>query len=216
MNYYIVCEGAKTEPIVYESWIPIINSSLTRVNSCFQLQNNNFYILSGLGYPNYFNVIKNSIDDIICNNINAKLIIIVDSEDFTFQEKDTEIRDFIFDYKSNFNNYEIIVQVPCIEAWGLGNRKFISNKPNSLKLNELLLHYNVRSLDPEFISEYDEFNKAQTAGFYLKEAAKEKRQTYNKNNPNILIDNNYLKNLKRRYDKTGHISNIEKIFDIFT
>lgn len=216
MNYYIVCEGSKTEVIVYEKWITTINSNLTKVNSFSQLINNNFYILSGQGYPNYLKIIKNSIDDIIDNSINAKLIIIVDSENFTFQQKNLEIRNFIFDYNSSFNNYEIIVQVPCIEAWGLGNRKFISNKPNSSKLNELLQHYNVRSFDPEFITEYDEFNKAQTAGFYLKEAAKEKRQTYNKNNPNILMDNNYLKNLKRRYDKTGHIGNIQKIFDIFT
>lgn len=215
MNYYIVCEGERTEPIVYRKWISILDSSLVEVNSFLELQNNNFYILSGCGYPNYLSIIKNSIFDIVDNKITAKLIIIIDSEEFTFDEKNTEIRNFLFEVNSSFFDYEIIVQVPCIEAWGLGNKRFISNNPNSSELNNLLNHYNVRNQDPELILKYDEFNKAQTSQYYLKEAAKEKNQSYTKNKPNILLEESYLKSLKRRYESSGHINNLKKVFDIF-
>ncbi len=215
MNYYIVCEGEKTELLVYSNWIPSLNSSLVKVDSFLELNQNNFYMISGCGYPNYFNIITNSVSDIMDNNINAILIIIVDAEDFTFEEKYKEINDFLENRFRNFSNYKIVVQTPSMEGWCLGNRRFISNSPQSETLTELITHYNVRKNEPENILPYQDNNKAQTSTKYLKEAAKEKNVTYSKARPNIISDVSFLTNLKKRCELTNHLSSFKKFTEIF-
>lgn len=181
-----------------------------------ELINNNFYILSGCGYPNYFNVISNSIRDLTINDLDATLIIIVDAEDFTLQEKISEINEFLRISHSDFHNYKIIVQTPSIEGWCLGNQKFINPSPQSMMLNTLISHYNVRLLDPEKIDSYDEYNKAQTSTLYLKEAAKEKGLRYTKNRPDIIADITYLEKLISRNSTTEHIDSIQIFLKTFS
>ena len=215
MNYYIVCEGEKTELEVYKQWIPFLNCDLSLIDSYLDFNQNNFYMISGCGYPNYLNTIKNSIEDIQNNNLDVKLIIIVDAEDFTTEEKFEEINSFLSTNHSTFNNYAIVVQTPSIEGWCLGNKRFISESPQSSKLMDLINHYNVRNLDPELITPYIGNNKAQTSTKYLKEAAKEKNVRYTKNNPLIISEATYLENLIKRNQNTQHINNINMLLNAF-
>ena len=57
MNIYIVTEG-RTEQKIYESWIPLINANLTRVDQIEDVTINNFFLITGGGYPGYFEIIE--------------------------------------------------------------------------------------------------------------------------------------------------------------
>jgi len=49
MNIYVVVEGRGTEPVVYRSWIPLVNPVLKPVDYITQVTTDNFYIVSGGG-----------------------------------------------------------------------------------------------------------------------------------------------------------------------
>ncbi|MBN2531825.1 MAG: hypothetical protein JXB88_02975 [Spirochaetales bacterium] len=79
MNYYIVVEG-ETEIEVYKSWICSRNPGLSYVNSIEEIRDNHFFILSGKGYPQYFNMIEAGIEDVRQYPHINYLVAAVDSE----------------------------------------------------------------------------------------------------------------------------------------
>ncbi|MCD4743977.1 MAG: hypothetical protein K8R67_16060 [Desulfobacteraceae bacterium] len=97
MNVFIVVEGEIGERYVYEKWIPLINPKLSVVNSIFDIKNDNFAIIAGMGYPNYFDVIKSAIDDINGVNNIDRLVIAIDSEEMSFDDKLKEVEDYLKD-----------------------------------------------------------------------------------------------------------------------
>lgn len=54
MNIYIIVEGSSGEKKVYPSWISFINSELKEVISIDEINENNYILFSGNGYPQYF------------------------------------------------------------------------------------------------------------------------------------------------------------------
>src|SRR5205085_7288275 len=94
MNVYVVTEG-KVESVVYKYWIPCINPLLTHVASLIEVDTNNFFIVSGMGYPGYFKIIENAILDVNNNRKFDRLVISVDAEDLTRKEKYDQIHMFI-------------------------------------------------------------------------------------------------------------------------
>ncbi len=60
MNMFVVVEGEIGERRVYEKWIPFVNPKMIWVESIFDISENNFAIIAGGGYPNYFEVIENA------------------------------------------------------------------------------------------------------------------------------------------------------------
>jgi hypothetical protein len=94
VNIYVVTEG-KVESIVYRYWIPFVNPCLSQVDDFTKMRENNFYIVSGMGYPDYLDIIENAILDI--NNMRKfdRLVISIDSENMTRQEKYDEIGAFV-------------------------------------------------------------------------------------------------------------------------
>src|SRR4030042_4720649 len=95
MNIHIVVEGVKGAAKVYETWVPLVNPRLTYVSHISELLNDNFSIVGGGGYPQYLGIIDDAIDDV--NNFRniQRLVIGVDSEEFSYQEKYREIEDHI-------------------------------------------------------------------------------------------------------------------------
>lgn len=218
MNIYIVVEGASTEVKVYRKWIPLVNPDLVEVYDMDDVVANNFYLVSGGGYPYLFRVIKHAVEDIRLNQQFSRLVVSIDSEENTFEEKNTEINDFIQSLNPT-TEYRIIVQHFCFEAWALGNRKFGPNKPKNAKLRAYKLLHDVMLQDPELLPALpsEELNRAQFAGKYLKLAIRDKagHVTYSKSKPDVVAHPSYFEQLNRRLKETNHIPSFQTFLHAF-
>ncbi len=217
MNFYVVVEGI-TEKKVYEKWIKYVNPSLKYVKGINEIVENNYIIFTGFGFPFYYQIIDNAIDDINTLSIFDKLVIIVDSEDMKYNEKYDEIKNYVAT-KHCKAEIKIVVQHFCLETWLLGNRNIITRNPQSLKLLEYLHYFNVVNNDPELLTEYkkERLTRSQFAFRYLKTAVNEKYRnlTYSKNNPHISLNSKYYSRVKKHFEETGHINSFNYFIDAF-
>jgi hypothetical protein len=218
MNIYIVVEGRITEKLVYKSWIPFVNPLLTQIENPSLFTDNNFLIISGGGYPCYFEVIENAINDINSYKNIDRLVIAIDSEEQSYQEKYDEINNFIVPFHCEFDT-QIIIQHFCIEAWALGNRKINTRNVQNEKLRDFKTLYDVYNNDPENLPANGKLNlnRAHFACRYLSLLLQEKnpRLSYSKSNPKALMNELYIKRLKERYIDTNHLKSIDNFFKAF-
>ena len=218
MNYYIVVEGKKVEPAVYNKWISYLNPKLHPINHISEFKEDNYLIFPGYGYPFYFEVIDNAIQDVLNNPTIDYLVIAIDSEEMTYEEKYQEIHDSISDYIDKIN-ITIVVQHFCIETWALGNRLIIKRNPENVQLKRYIKYFNVARNDPELLSpiEQEDLTRSQFAEKYLRKALNDKYRnlTYSKNRPDILLHPKYFQQVKLRYNKTKHIQSFGKFLDAF-
>ena len=217
MNVYVVTEG-QVETAVYKQWIPLVNPNLSLINQIDNVKEDHFYVISANGYPQYFKIIENAIADINHLKVFDRLVICVDSEDMTKRSKFNEINEFIRD-KQCAAQIRIVIQHFSIEAWALGNRKIIRQNPRSRKLQEYKKLHNVGKEDPELLppNHNEGLNRAQFAERYLRVALNEKFRnlTYTKKNPEVLLHENYFKELKSRLEETGHIDSFHDFLQAF-
>jgi len=215
MNLYIVVEGL-AEKKVFPSWIQILNPKLTQVFTLSEVLNNNYLIISGNGYPGYFDHIKDAVATINSTKKFDKLIISIDSEEQTKQEKYEEVLDFLND-KPCDSEIHIIVQHFCLETWLLGNQKVGPRNPKTKELSAYKQFFNVLKEDPERLPDYpnENLNRAQFAFLYLKKMLKEKRMNYTKASPKVVCHKSYFKEIKNRLDKTSHIESFSSFLEAF-
>lgn len=217
MNIYVVTEG-KVEAIVYRCWIPLVNPILSPIDYISDVETNNFLIYSSKGYPYYFDTISDAIRDINLGKCFDRLVVTVDSEDYTKQEKYNEINSYL-EEKDCSVEVIIVIQHFCIETWALGNRKIIRTNTNSRKLKEYKKLHNVRNNDPELLPpKPDEgLTRAKFAEKYLRVALNDKFRnlTYSKRNPRALVDEKYFVQVKNRYEETSHISSFNDFLNAF-
>jgi|SRR3989339_137747 len=208
MNVHVVVEGVVSEKKIYRAWIPFLNPNLSYVDHISLMTNDNFSIVSGGGFPNYFSTIEAAIEDVNSYSNIDKLVIAVDSEDFTYSEKKNEITSFLSHLHCTVG-INIIIQHFCIETWALGNQKIMRPNPQSSELREYKKIFNVRLSDPECLPPHkkEELNRAQFAERYLRYALNDKYRnlSYSKSNPEIMLHSKYFKSLCMRYEKTEHI-----------
>jgi hypothetical protein len=216
MNYYVVVEGERTEPLVYRNWIPFVNSKLRYVESIRQVSSNNFIIISGYGYPFYLEVIDGAIDDVNDSELFDRLVIAVDSEEMTFEEKLNEIENHLSKKKCKIP-IRIIVQHFCIETWALGNKSIISRNIQDPTLLEYINIHNVVESDPELLPNYNDLNRSQFAFKYLKKAINEKHRnlSYSKDNVEIIANNSYFTKVRKRLYDTEHIKSFKTFLNAF-
>lgn len=219
MNLYVVVEGEVGEKKVYASWIPFVNPSLQQVGNISDFDQNNFIIISGNGYPNYFDIIKSAAQDVADNENIDMLVIAVDSEELEMEERFSEIEKYVSELQLEIE-YSIIVQHFCIETWALGNQLIVKRNPQSYKLKGFLNKYNVSQSDPELLPSNDELdlNRAQFAERYLRALLQEKYRnlTYTKKNPDALLCEKYYLNVKKRLETTGHVGSFKQFLDVFS
>lgn len=216
MNYYIVVEGNKTENKIYPKWINILNPNLIQIYNICNFDKDNYYLITGGGYPNYFNIIKNSITDFKKSSDIDKLVIAVDSEDFSYSDKYKQIENLLKADLSE-DEYEIIIQHFCIETWALGNKVIYSKNAQSIELRELQRHHNISTNDPELLVGLEDNNRAQTAYKYLRLLIKEKnyKLSYTKRNPKVITDKKYFQRIIDRYNEGEHIQSFKTFYTIF-
>ena len=214
MNFYMVVEGKVVEKSVYKVWVPEIRSDITYVDHPSKLRDNNFAIVSGNGYPNYFDTIRDAIIDVSSIVVPTRLIVCIDSEDMTLIDKHHEIDSFINDIGQPID-YRVVVQHFCFETWALGNRRIAARNPKNPRLQQFRRLHDVLKLDPENMPGLtsEGLNRSQLAATYLQLTLndKNKRLTYSKSNPHVVAHSKYFKALKSRRSDTSHI----KSFDAF-
>lgn len=169
MNMFVVVEGEIGERRVYEKWIPFVNPKMIWVESIFDISENNFAIIAGGGYPNYFEVIENAIDDVNSADTVDRFVIAVDSEEMTFDEKYLEISGFLANKKCSASMF-IVIQHFCMETWALGNKHVGPRNPCTEILKKYKNFFNVLADDPELLPGYPpaDLNRAQFAEKYLR------------------------------------------------
>jgi hypothetical protein len=218
MNIHIVVEGVIGEAKVYKAWVPLVNPSLSYASHISEVVSDNFSIVAGGGFPQYYDIIDAAIDDVNTHANIQRLVISVDSEEFSYEDKYNEIQDHISD-SSCSAEIRIVVQHFCLETWALGNQVILTRHPHSDRLREYINFFNVSIEDPELLPGYsqEQLNRAHFAVKYLKCALNEKfsRLTYSKSNPIALLHPNYFKRVKQRLDNTGHIKSFEHFLGAF-
>jgi hypothetical protein len=216
MNFYIIVEG-DVEKEVYAGWIPSIRSGLTMVDHPSKLNNNNFVLVSGGGYPYYMQMIESAVADLQQNPDGIRLIVSVDSEDMSRQDKYAEIDEHIQACLNFALDYRIVVQHCCFESWALGNKKMGPRRPSDPELRRFKQLFDVMTNDPEQLPAMDGFNRAQSALKYLRKmiADRAPRLTYSKSNPAIVARVDYLEELKKRYQTTQHIDSLAALLGAF-
>lgn len=219
MNIYFLVEGRRTEMKVYPKWLSILIPKLNRVQWHHEVTSNNYCIFNGDGFPSLLdNHLKNSIEDINASGNFDYLVICLDSDDDSIEERKQQVIDFINDENIKINKRTkliIIVQNKCFETWFLGNTKIFKKNPKSSYLVNCISHYNVKLNDPELMDKPLDFEQT-TAIFhssYLQEILTERKVDYSKKNPKEVTEKYFLEELIKRNLKTNHLQSFKEFID---
>lgn len=215
MNLYFLVEGKRTERKVYPMWLSILKPAMVKISYAADANDNNYYLMSGEGYPSLLNHLENAIAEI--NEIGKYdyLILCADAEETSVETRKKEILQYMEEKNISLKKAEliIIVQNPCFETWFLGNRKMFKRNPQSIALNQYINFYDVRQQDPEEMPSYQENTKAQFHHAYLREIFCERNITYSKQKPGPVGEESFLNELISRHNETGHISSFQEFIN---
>lgn len=217
MNIYLVVEGI-TESIVYPFWINQLNHGLSRVGHSTEVNANNYYLISGQGYPCIRETIKGAVLDTNDNLKFDRLVIAIDSEDFDADERKKEFEDLVQSLNPRVE-VKFISQHFCFETWALGNIKIAPRNPKSDELKEYKRFYDITINDPENLPANVELglNRSQFAFQYLKKLINDKGKnlSYQKNNPVHVMHEKFFNEVKSRMLETAHIKYFQSFLDAF-
>ncbi|KAA6344375.1 hypothetical protein EZS27_007994 [termite gut metagenome] len=216
MNVYFLVEGRKTEKKVYPQWLSVLVPKLTKVDDANSVFENNYYLFSGEGFPSILHHLKNAVEEVNTIGGYDYLVVCLDAEETSCEERKTEIRNFLSKERAILLHTElvIIVQNPCIETWFLGNRTLFKRTPKSDTLQRYIEFYNVRTDDPELMpSYYEDSTKAQFHASYLRKIFEERGIGYTKKNPDEVGKPHFLQELIKRNEETNHISSFKSFID---
>ena len=202
MNIYFLVEGNSTEKKIYPKWLEYLIPNLKRVKYYDQVKNNNYYLISGEGYPNILHDgLDNAVDKIRETKKYDYLVICVDADEETVEDRGNYIDNFMQEKNINLGEtkVEIIIQNRCIETWLLGNKKiFNSRQPLTKTLSNYVDYYDVSQNDPEIMGKYNMRNHADFHYEYLREVFRAKNRVYSKKYPKDAKEKYYFEQLQRR------------------
>lgn len=215
MNVYVLVEGRKTEKIVYRSWFTFLFNQLEKVYRVEDIGSDNFYMLSGGGYPSYRKRIKLSVEDITEHGNIDHFLVCVDAEESTVEEKIEEVSQLATGIESTHTQLHIVVHDCCIETWFLGNKKIVARFPQDPCLRRYKAFYDVVEDDPERMPKFEGFmTRPQFHFAYLRKVFRERRLFYSKQNPVEAKDLTYFRELEKRFRTTDHIQSFGRFLGI--
>ena len=153
MNIYFLVEG-KTESKVYPVWLAYFIPELKRIKIPSDVVSNNYYLISGGGFSSILdNHLIDSIDDINTIKKYNYLILVIDTDNLSVEQKTKEVNYFINDHKLKLINCELIViaQKVCMETWFLGNKRIYCKNPSDKQAAIYAKHYNTANDNPELM-----------------------------------------------------------------
>lgn len=164
---------------------------------------------------------KSAILEVNDNLVYDYLIVCLDTDESTIQERQAELDKYIQKYADEgvvLNEHcqlKLVAQNRCIETWFLGNRKVYSSNPNNEPLISYTRYYNVKVNDPELMGNYAEhFTYQDFHHQYLRKMLREKRLGYSKDNlTNTVAAPNYLEELEKRVSTTSDLQTLADFFD---
>ena len=219
MNIYFLVEGEKTEPKIYPQWLRHLVPQLSRVGFADEAGINNYYLMSGMGSPRLLtNELANAVAEINELDNYDYLVLVIDADDMSEQEKIAEINQFIIDNNIVLNSschLHIITQKCCMETWFLGNSRAYPRSSNNIDFIRHAQFYDVSQQDPELMTKPQGFNNGSISIYhetYLRKMLAEKNIRYSKANPNEVGEANYLKQLQKRVEETSHLSSLRSFF----
>ncbi len=204
MNLYFLVEGRRTEAKVYPAWLSYLIPELKRVDSPDQVNSKNYFLISGEGYPSLiYNHIPKSIEDVNDNGKYDYLVVCLDAEEVSAQDRAAEVNDFLEEEEVALKNTQLIliIQNRCIETWLLGNRRIYVRNPQAPSLVEYTQYYNVLRDDPELMGKHHFNNYAKFHLAYLKSIFVERNIAYTKRNPGHVLEQSYLNQLWARINE---------------
>lgn len=214
MNLYFVVEGRRTERLLYPRWLNFLLPQYTRTDNYENVSDNNYFLLSSEGFPSIIKRTQEAISNITTINKYKKLIVILDSEDSSIEEREKSIQDILIASPLPKGvDLDIIVQHRCIETWLLGNRKAIPHQPTCTVTCKCKQFYNVIEKDPELMDKPNNHNGS-IASFhehYLSHALSDQsngQAGYSKSHPGQTMTEPYWIQLVARYNDTEHIQSI--------
>jgi hypothetical protein len=217
MNLYFLVEG-KTERKVYPQWISHLVPALTRVDFPSGAIDNNYYLISGGGFPSILdNHLIDSISDVNESGKYEYLVIVIDTDSITAEEKVREVNEYISTNNIATNGFELVIipQVVCMESWFLGNKKIYSRNSSNIETASFANYYNVAINDPEAMPKPYDFDG--TIGDYhyqyLKNMLAERNIRYSKSHPKEVGKRYYLDELRERVVK--HPDNLKSMGYLF-
>lgn len=218
MNLYFLVEG-QTEKKVYPQWLQHLLPNFSRVSFADMAKENNYYLISGGGYPCILNNhLRNSIEEVNDCHLYDKLILVIDADELTVYDKIREVEQFIATEKIILNTscqLHIIAQKYCMETWFLGNQKVHTRNPS---IHSDFYHharfYDVSQYDPELMGKPSAFNAStsQYHAAYCKKMLAEKKLSYDKAEPIEIGESHYVEQLKKRVSKTSHLPSLNNFF----
>jgi len=215
MNFYVLVEGKSTEKMLLRAWLKFVFPSLSEVQSLDSVMADNYFILSGKGYPQYLDRIPEALQDIARHGNIDHFIVWIDSEENSYDQKVLEIQQLI-EGREYFGRKHIIVANCCVETWLIANKKMLKKVPASQVLRSFKRFYDVSRQDPEVMGNHPEYNtKAQFHYEYLREMHFDKGLSYTKNHPGTAQEKHYFDALVSRLATTNHIPSFRSMLDCF-
>lgn len=226
MKLYILVEDGKSGHKIIDHWIPLLLPTLTRAKSMAELQNNQYVIFSGMGYPRLLgtdpaspekNILGQTIDTINRYQEIDHLLIFLDGDDDGVSIRQQRVTQKIENYPHPLCcPFVIFVQNKCLETWLLGNQSFFPNEPH-LNFLPFLTHYNVYTDDPELMEKDPDVPLASTSALYHERYLKAMMQNlgyhYSKSRPApIMYTQLFLDGLKERVTQTPHLQSLNHFF----
>lgn len=218
MNIYFLVEGRSTEKKLYPKWLKYYIPELKQVKFYEQVKHNNYYLISGNGYPLIIHDgIPNAVQKIQETGNYDYFVICVDADEDTVIERKKYIHDFIVSEKIELGKTELIliIQNRCIETWLLGNRKiFNSKQPQESPLLDYVNYYDVSQNDPEIMGKYVLKNHANFHEAYLKEIFRAKNLSYTKKHPGETQEKYHFEELlKRINNQSNHLQTFQTFIE---
>ncbi|MGL5061299.1 MAG: hypothetical protein ACRC62_15100 [Microcoleus sp.] len=201
MNLYFLVEGTHSERKIYPAWLSYLLPELKRVDNYDKVNKNNYFLISGEGYPSLYNYIVPAIEEINLNGKYNYFVLCLDADENTVAELQAEIHEFLSSEKLELHETELIliIQNRCLESWLLGNRKIYSKNPQDQPLLNYTKYYDVSVDCPESMGKYQDFNThSQFHGAYLRKLFEAKKTSYSKKDPGDALKKFYLNHLLER------------------
>lgn len=195
-------EGNSTEKKIYPKCLGYLIPELIQVKYHDQVQKNNYYLISGKGYSAILHDgLDNAIDKIKETNNYDYLVLCLDADEETVNERESYIEHFIQGKNTDLGDtkIKIIIQNRYIETWLLGNRKiFDSRQPLESPLSDYVNYYDVSQYDPEKMGKYNMRNHADFHLKYVQKIFEARNISYTKKFPGDAIKRYYLEQLQKR------------------
>lgn len=218
MNIYFLLEDSKSLLYVLPEWLRILLPDFEECNLLTKLEDNQYCIESGYGYPAIDRHFKKSLELLYSSNISLDYFVLVydadDESHINIQRKKSE-------YEKIFNNsrvnakFHIIVIRKCFETWLMGNRNVYPYNNENFRIYEQF--FNAALKNPEDMGRPE--NEKRPISLYHYKYFQEMlrnsvHKNYSKGKPRYVSNEKFLLDLINRIDTTDDLQVFKQFIDI--